>query len=151
MAIKTKIPLIIFLILFVISIPYTHFLYQFDCVSSIIPGWHTTINSFGYIESILKLVFLFIAIILYWKLNKITKKMPINYFLLHCILTLPSIIISKVPLVLFVNFDKQNLEKTISEINISNRITIIINTLFLIGQIIFGTYFYKIWIKQKNK
>jgi DNA integrity scanning protein DisA with diadenylate cyclase activity len=151
MNIKTKTSLLIFTILFVILIPYSLLFLKSDFASSIIPGWHTTINSFNLIANILKLVLLFIVVIFYWKLSKIIKAMPFKYFILHLFLTIPSIIISKIPLIFFVNFDNQNLEKTINEIDNVNRIVIIINTLFIIGQILFGMYYYKTWKKRNIK
>lgn len=148
MNIKTKTSSLIFTILFVILIPYSLLLFQSDYVSSIIPGWHTTINSFNLIANILKLVLLLIVIIFYWKLTKIIKVMPFKYLILHLFLTIPSIIISKISLLFFVNFDNQNLEKTINEIDNVNRIVIIINTSFIIGQILFGIFNYKTWKKR---
>lgn len=148
MTIKTRISLIIFTILFVILIPYSILFFQSDFASSIIPSWHTTINSFNLIANILKLVILFIVVIFYWKLTKIIKAMLLKYFILHLFLTIPSIIISKIPLIFFVNFDNKNLEKTVNEIDNVNRIVLIINTLFIIGQILFAIFYYKTWKKR---
>lgn len=143
MTIKTKTSLIIFTILFVILIPYPLLFSQSDFISSIIPSWNTTVNSFKLISNILKLIFLLIVLLFYWKLTKVIEKMPFNLFVLHLFLTIPSIFISKVPLISFVNFDNKNIEKTINELDNVNRIVLIINVLFIIGQILFGIYYYK--------
>jgi hypothetical protein len=149
MNIKTKTSLLIFTILFVILIPYSLLFFLSDFVSSIIPGWHTTINSFNLIANIIKLIVLFIVLILYWKLSNFQKEMKIKVFILHLILTIPSIFISKIPLSNFVNFDSRNVEKTLTEIENLNRIVILINILFIIGQILFGIYYYKMWKSKK--
>lgn len=141
--IKTKTALIIFTMLFVILIPYSLLFFQSDFATSIFPGWHTTINSAKITANILKLVLLFIVIIFYWRLTKIIERMPFKYFILHLFLTFPSVIISKIPLILFVNFNNKNIENTISEIDSVNRIVAIINTLFIIAQILFVMYYYK--------
>lgn len=149
MKIKTKKSLIIFTFLFVILIPYSFVFLESDFVTSIIPGWHTTINSFNLIANIIKLIVLFIVLILYWNLSNFQKEMKIKVFILHLILTIPSIFISKIPLSNFVNFDSRNIEKTLTEIQSLNRIVILINILFLIGQILFGIYYYKMWKSKK--
>lgn len=141
--IKTKYSLVIFTILFIILIPYTAIFSQLDFISSIIPGWHTTINSFHLIANILKLFILFIILVMYWKLSKREIKMSKKLFSLHLILTVPSIFISKIPLLFFVNYDSNNLEKTIVQIETMNKIVIVLNSLFIVGQILFGIYYWK--------
>jgi hypothetical protein len=149
MKIKTKKALIIFTFLFVILIPYSTIFLEFDFVASIIPGWHTTIHSFNFIANIIKLALLFIILILYWKLSNFQKEIKIQYFILHLILTVPSIFITKFPLLNFINIDSRNIEKALSQIENLNRSVILINALFVIGQILFGIYYYKMW-KSKN-
>ena len=118
---------------------------EYDFVASIIPGWHRTINSFDLIANIIKLTLLFIVLILYWKLSKFQKEMKLKFFILHLILTIPSISISKFPLSNLVNINNQNVDKMISEIEDLNKIVILINVLFAIGQILFGIYYFKMW------
>nr|WP_315195071.1 hypothetical protein [uncultured Flavobacterium sp.] len=146
---KTKKSLIIFTFLFVILIPYSVIFFEFDFAASIIPGWHTTINSFNLIANLIKLIALFIVLILYWKLSNFKEEMKIKVFILHLILTIPSIFISKIPLSNFINFNSRNVEETLTKIENLNRIVILINILFLIGQILFGIYYYKMW-KSKH-
>ena len=149
MKIKTKKSLIIFIFLFVILIPYSVVFLESDFVTSIIPGWHTTINSFNLIANIIKLIVLFIVLILYWKLSNFEKEIKIQFFILHLLLTIPSVFISKISLSNFVNFDSRNVEKTLTEIENLNRIVILINILFIIGQILFGIYYLKMWKNKK--
>lgn len=150
MKIKTKNALIIFTFLFVILIPYSIIFLESDFLASVIPGWHTTINSFNIIANVIKLILLFIVLILYWKLSNFQKELKIQFFILHLILTIPSIFISKIPLSYFINIDSRNAEKTLTEIENLNRTVILINILFLLGQILFGIYYYKIWKSKKQ-
>lgn len=146
---KTKTSLLIFIILFVILIPYSILFSNSDFVTSIIPGWHTTINSFNLIANILKLIVLLIVLILYWKLTKVEKEMKMPVFIFHLLLTIPSIFISKFPLSNFINYDSKKLDKFITEIENINRLVILINLLFVIGQILFGIYYYKTLKRNK--
>jgi hypothetical protein len=133
----------------VILIPYSILFYQSDFVLSIIPGWNTTINSFNLIATIFKLTILLVVLILYWKLTKLEEEMKVKIFISHLFLTIPSIFISKFSLSNFINYDSNNVEKFITEIENINRLVIIINLLFVIGQILFGIYYYKILKRTK--
>lgn len=148
MNLKTKIPLIIFTILFVISFPYSMLIYESDFISSLIPGWHTTINSFGFTD-IFRFILLSIVVFGYCKLSKITKTMPLKYFLMHISFTIPSIIISKISLYNFVSFENQNIEETYNKIENIIRIGFLINTFFIIVQIFSVIYYYKILNKVR--
>ncbi|OYQ35672.1 hypothetical protein CHU92_10690 [Flavobacterium cyanobacteriorum] len=84
-----------------------------------------------------------IVITFYWKLNKVVKEIDLKFFILHLILTIPSIINSKIPLHSLIEFDNDNFEKAIKEYEFVDSIVITLNILFVIGQIIFGVYYTK--------
>ena len=138
MKIKTKKASLIFTFLFVILIPYSAIFQEFDLVNSIIPGWHTTLNSFNLITNMIKLIFLLIILILYWKLSNFQKEMKIKFFILHLILTIPAIFISKFPLTNFLSINYRNFDQMLNEVEKLNKIVILINMLFVIGQILFA-------------
>lgn len=147
--IKTKIPFIVFTILLIVLFPFSVLFIKSDLVSSIIPGWHTTINSFWLLATVIKIVILSIVVLMYWKLNKIVKEIEVKFFILHLALTIPSILNSKIPLQSFIEFNRNNMEKTISELETVNLIVIALNVLFVVGQIAFGIYCVKKWNNQK--
>jgi hypothetical protein len=80
---------------------------------------------------------------MYWKLSKVVKEIGLKFFVLHLMFTIPSILNSKIPFHSFIEFDNNNIQKTISEIETVNLIVIVSNILFIIGQVIFGFYYFK--------
>ena len=147
--IKTKIALSVFSILTIILFPFSILFWNSDFASSVIPGWHTTIISPYLTATIFKFIVMLVVITFYWKLNKAVKEIDFKFFALHLALTIPSIINSKISLHSFVEFDRNNFEKTIREYEIIDSIVIALNILFIIGQIIFGIYYSK-KMRQKN-
>ncbi|MBF6640225.1 hypothetical protein IVB69_01905 [Flavobacterium sp. J49] len=144
--IKTKISLIVFTILLVILFPFSILFWKSDYATSVIPGWHTTIISPYLTATLFKSVLLLIVVVLYWKLNKVVKEIDLKIFILHLTLTIPSILNSKLPLHSFIEFDRNDMTKTANEIEIVNSIVIVLNVLFVIGQVIFGIYY----VKKRN-
>lgn len=141
--IKTKIPLTVFSFLTIILFPFSILFWNSDFASSVIPGWHTTIVSPYLTATMFKSILMLIVITFYWKLNKVVKEIDLKFFILHLVLTIPSIINSKIPLHSFVEFENDNFEKTIKEYEFVDSIVITLNILFVIGQIIFGIYYTK--------
>ena len=141
--IKTKIPLTVFSFLTIILFPFSILFLNSDFVSSVIPGWNNTIVSPYLTATIFKSILMLIVITFYWKLNKVVKEIDIKFFILHLVLTIPSIINSKIPLHSFIEFENDNFEKTIKEYEFVDSIVITLNILFVIGQIIFGIYYTK--------
>ncbi|WP_165764636.1 hypothetical protein [Flavobacterium cyanobacteriorum] len=141
--IKTKISLTVFSFLTIIQFPFSILFLNSDFVSSVIPGWNTTIVSPHLIATIFKSILMLIVITFYWKLNKVVKEIDLKFFILHLILTIPSIINSKIPLHSLIEFDNDNFEKAIKEYEFVDSIVITLNILFVIGQIIFGVYYTK--------
>jgi hypothetical protein len=141
--IKTKVPFIIFSILLLLLFPFSVLFIKSDSVSSMIPGWNSTINSFWILATIIKFITLSIVVLMYWKLSKVGKKIGVKFFVLHLMFTIPSILNSKIPFQSFIEFDNNNIQKTISEIETVNLIVIASNIVFIIGQVIFGFYYFK--------
>ena len=141
--IKTKIPLTVFSFLTIILFPFSILFLNSDFVSSVIPGWNNTIVSPYLTAAIFKSILMLIVITFYWKLNKVVKEIDIKFFILHLVLTIPSIINSKIPLHSFIEFKNDNFENTIKEYEFVDSIVITLNILFVIGQIIFGIYYTK--------
>ena len=142
--IKSKKASVIFLCLALIVLPYSIFLYQSDFIASIIPGWHTNINSFSIIAAFLKSIVLVIASFGYWKIYKASETINRKIFITHFALTLPSVLISKFPLNNFINFNDTNHDEIINQIAIVGKINILMNIVFIIAQIIFWTNFFRL-------
>ncbi|KFF05740.1 hypothetical protein B0A68_17720 [Flavobacterium reichenbachii] len=144
--IKNKIVFGTFIILLLILFPYSILLLIFhsDILSSVIPGWNTTIYPIG---AIIKLPVLSITVYYFWKLSKITKEIDLKKVIVYLLLTIPAVIITKLNLFQLVNFGLTTPENFESQIIIVVIINIIANTLFFTGQILFGFYY----IKQTKK
>ncbi len=140
--INSKTAIYTFSFLWILCFPFSILFYISDLTSSIIPGWHTTVNYFYYLNSFLKLLLLFFVIFSYWKLSKKQDRLSSKFFYFHFILTLPSILFSKIPMSFLIEFDT-NIDKMIQQFTTINNIKMTLFILFLIGQILFFIYYYK--------
>lgn len=101
--IRTKITFIIFVIFTIIIFPYyTILCLNSDFLSSLVPGWHTTIIPARLISNLIKFFILLIVSIYYFKLSKISKEIKYKKFVIHLLLTIPAIFIAKLNLYEFV-------------------------------------------------
>lgn len=137
MMIKVKIILIVFFGFLILLFPYYIIYLQSDFLSSIVPGWHTDIVSGQLIINLIKFLFLVITFFLYWKLSKIQKEIEFKHFVIHFLLTLPAVLVSKINLYNLLNFHSINPESFIKQIQIIIWINSGVNLLFFSGFIWF--------------
>lgn len=140
--INKKTSIYTFIFLWVLCFPFSLLFCMNDFVSSVIPGWHTTIYPFYYLGSFIKLLLLSLVIFGYLKLSKTQDKLSSKFFYSHFFLTLPSILFSKIPISFLIEFDTNTVKMT-NQIVTIGYIRIILFLLFLIGQIMFFIYYYK--------
>lgn len=133
----------IFLILSLTIFPYYIFYLQSDFLSSLVPGWNTTIYPGQIILNLIKFTFLSVTTICYWKLSRIENKITFKKFLNHFLLTIPAIIIGKISLdsLTIIYLSTENF---LNRIKIIVLINICLNILFIIGQVVFWNYFVKV-------
>lgn len=128
--------------MWILCFPFSLLFFMSDFASSIIPGWHTTTDSFYLINSLIKLLLLSLVILGYLKLSKTNDKLSSKFFYSHFFLTLPSILFSKIPMFFLIGFNIDT-NKIIQQIVIVGYIKIGLFILFLIGQILFFIHYYK--------
>ncbi|CAM3514354.1 DUF2569 domain-containing protein [Flavobacterium chungbukense] len=141
--IKTKYVFLVFFVLALIVFPYYIIYLSSDFVSSIVPGWNTTIVSGQIISNLIKFVALLITTICYWKLSKINNQIILKSFLIHFTLTIPAVFISRMSLYELITSISFNPENFVNRISLIIFINICLNILFCIGQIIFWRFYIK--------
>lgn len=135
--IKVKIALIVFLGLSLLVFPYYIVYLQSDFLSSIVPGWNTNIQSGKLVINLIKFLFLAITAFLYWKLYKIKEEIKFKNFVIHFLLILPAVLVSKINLYNLLNFHSINPEIFIEQIQVIIWINSFANLLFFSGFIWF--------------
>lgn len=151
--IKTKSAFLTFAILCVIIFPYYIIHLQSDFLSSIVPGWNTSIIPQRIISNLIKFFILIISVYLYFKLSKISEQINFKKFIFHFLLTLPAVVISKLNVYKMLDFNSFNPEGFLSQIQIVVLLNIVCNILFFISQILFWRFYFKFKksIKFKGK
>lgn len=141
--IKTKTAFIIFALLSIFIFPYYLFLLYInsDFLSSIIPGWNTTIVPIRLISNLIKFLLLIMISFYYWKLSKVIKEINLKKFILHFALTLPLVLIAKLNVYQFVEMKLYNPESFLSQIQMVIYINVFVNILFFLGQILFVIHY----------
>lgn len=139
--IKTKYAFLTFLVLALITFPYYIIYLSSDFLSSIVPGWNTTIVQGRVISNLLKFVALLITTICYWKLSKINDHIILKSFLIHLGLTIPAVFISRISLYELLSSVSFNPESFVNRIRIIIFINICFNISFFVGQIIFWRFY----------
>lgn len=143
--IKTKTAFIIFGILSIVVFPYYIALLTINSVffNSIIPGWHTNIAGAKIISNLIKFLIISVVAFYYWSLSKITTEVNFKKFSIHLLLTIPTVLISKLNLYDFFNINFHDPERLIFQIKMVSTIHIFINILFIFGQVLFGIFYFR--------
>ncbi|WP_264551311.1 hypothetical protein [Flavobacterium sp. N2038] len=141
--IRTKTAFIVFLILSLIIFPYYTIYLQSDFLTSLVPGWNTNIFPGEIMGDLFKFLILMVTVYFYWKLSVILKEFSFKRFLIHFILTLPAIIISKISFHEFFNFNPLDAEKLIQKTHLIVYSITLINILFFISQALFWRFYLK--------
>lgn len=142
---KTKSAFIIFLILGIVIFPYqiTILITNSDLLSSMVPGWNTTIIPGQIISNSIRFFSLAVTVICYWKLSKIFDQILLKNFLIHFSLTIPAVLIGKINLYEIIFSSAFNPEDLTNRILIIVLINTCLNVLFFTGQIIFWRFYFK--------
>ena len=148
--IKTKSAFIIFIILAIIIFPYYIFILSInsDFLSSIIPGWNTTLIPVRLILNLIKFLILVAVAFYYWKLSKTNTEINLKYFTIHLALTIPAVVITKLNLYHFIPLNLSQSDFFLSQIRTVVYINMFSNILFLTGQVLFWIFYIKL---QKTK
>jgi len=141
--IKTKYAFLIFFVLALITFPYYIIYLSSDFLSSIVPGWNTTIVPGQVIANFIKFVALLVTTICYWKLSKINGEINFKSFLIHSALTLPAVFSSRMSLYEFIPSISSDSESFVNRIRIIIFINICFNISFFVVQIIFWRFYIK--------
>lgn len=148
--IKTKTTFTIFVILAIIVFPYYIIVLSInsDFLNSIIPGWNTTIIPARLISNLIKFLILFVVVFYYWKLSKTNTEISLKKFIIHLILTIPAVLVTKLNLYQFVTFNLHDPDFFLSQIRTVVYINLFVNILFLVGQILFLIFYLRFQKKQ---
>ena len=142
--IQTKFAILFFSILAFILFPFSFILSESDFYTSIIPGWHTTFSNGYLIATFIKFLLLMFAITGYWLLSKNNLLIKRKLVVLHALLSVPSVINAKFSLLLLVDFQSGNMEKINDSIETIVPVIVLMNIMFITGQVYFGYHFFKI-------
>lgn len=137
---KTKTTFFICIFLLVLLFPYSILHLNSDFLSSVVPGWHTTIYP---VATLIKFIILLIVAFYYWKLSKIINEIDFKKFSFYFLLTFPGVLVTKLDLFNFFNFSSNDHENFMRQIKIIVFIKIFTNVLFFTGQILFAIYYKK--------
>ena len=132
---KPHIPFLVFYTLFILSIPFSS-----DIATSVVPGWHTTIYPPYFIGQLIIVVVLLFVTIGYWQLAKRAHKFNLAIFVIHLILTIPTIIDIKFPFA-YLGLQFTNQEEIVNAFTFSTKLVSIAWSLFFVGQLLFLIYY----------
>lgn len=138
--IKTKTTFFIYIFLLVLLFPYSILYLNSDFLSSVVPGWHTTIYPAA---TLIKFIILLIVAFYYWKLSKVINEIDFKKFTFYFLLTFPGVLITKLDLYTLFHFSPNNTENLMTTIRTVIFIRIFTNILFFTGQILFAVYYKK--------
>jgi hypothetical protein len=136
------IALVVFIILFAILFPISILSGPLDFATSVIPGWHTTIYPPFFVWGIIKIMILFFVVFGYWKLYRVGYRINKFWFVIHLLLTIPSIIDTLFPISEFIIV--YDTEKLFESMKRALQVIIALNLMFLVGQILFAFYYLKV-------
>lgn len=131
-------PFFIFAMLFTLTIPF-----PFGIATSVVPGWHTTVLTPHFLTTIAITIIMLLVTIAYWKLSKQHDKKSSTIFSLHLALTIPTVLFIRAPF-LFLNIDGADLNVLNRQVTFATAIIVTSFILFVVGQILFGIYYWKI-------
>jgi hypothetical protein len=133
--IKTLIPFLAFLILLLLTIPFS-----LDFSTSVVPGWHTTIYPPYFIWGLALMVILLLVTIGYWLLSKRVDNINWTLFAIQLILTIPTVIFLKFPSILL-SVQETNLNELTKAVALRIKLIPVAWVLFIAGQVLFLVYY----------
>ena len=135
---RPYIPFIAFLVLLLLTIPFS-----FDFATSVVPGWHITIYPPYFIWGLALIVVLLLVTIGYWLLSKRVDKINWTLFVIHFILTIPTVIFLKFPSVLL-GMQATNQDELMKAVAFRIKLIPAAWTLFIVGQVLFLVYYIRV-------
>ena len=132
--IKMRKPHLVFILL---TILHASFLYFEQDAFSVTPGWHTTLVLMPLVDILSATIILIIVCAGYWWLIRKLGKVSLPFFILHFLLTFPTLFYLRMPFFIQQgdSFDEIDLEW------IGNKMIPAISFIFIIGQLLFLLYF----------
>jgi hypothetical protein len=146
---KKFLPLLTFLGLFLFTSPLLILFSESDMVTSVIPGWHTTLFPPHFLFSIVISIALLLNAISYAMLLRKRQLLNLKLFALHFLLTIPIVLHLNFPFLFLSENMNQNADYLAKEVDLEVlffKITIIS---FIVGQIVFWICF-MLKIRQKT-
>ncbi|MVO11141.1 hypothetical protein GOQ30_18395 [Flavobacterium sp. TP390] len=147
--IRPIIALTIFAILFILLFPISILTGSLDFASSVIPGWHTTVYPPFFVWGIVKMIVLTAVVFGYWKLYRKEHRINKFWFILHFLLTIPSVIDTLFPISPMIIV--YNYEKLFETMERAQQIILVLNSMFIAGQILFIIYYFKAKAAANNR
>lgn len=141
---RPYIPFLAFLVILILTIPFS-----FDFATTVVPGWHTTIYPPYFAWTAIVVIILLFVTIGYWLLSKQVDKINWTLFIVHFIVTIPTVIFIKFPSI-FLNVQQTNQEELIKDISARVKLIPLAHGLFIAGQVLFLIYFIRT-IKSKPR
>lgn len=140
--IKNKIVLVILIVLLIFIFPYwiLFLCFHSNLLSSVAPGWNSTIYPIG---EVFKFIALLLTTIFYWKLSKVKKNIPLKKYIIYFLLTIPGVLIISLDFSELFNLNINDPENFMTQIKILVYIKIVIDVMFYIGQVLFLVYYKK--------
>jgi hypothetical protein len=132
---RPYLPFIAFLTLLLLTIPFS-----FDFATSVVPGWHTTIYPPYFIWTLALVVVLLFVVIGYWLISKRVDKTNWTLFIIHHLLTIPTVIFIKFPSILL-DVHQTDRDELIRSLALRVKLIPWAEGLFVVGQIFFLVYF----------
>ncbi|MCV9929190.1 hypothetical protein OIU83_16105 [Flavobacterium sp. LS1R49] len=140
---KTETAFVIFFVLAIIVFPYYIFYSNSDFLSSLLSGL-IAVDFARVVAALIKFIVLSVVTFFYWKLSRITAEINFKKFTIQLLLTIPGVLISKINLYPYLDFSTLYPDFFISRIQIVVSINIFTNTLFFLGQVLFGIFYIKL-------
>jgi hypothetical protein len=136
------IPFLAFLVILILAIPFS-----FHFASSVVPGWHTTIYPPYFAWTAIVIIIMLFVTIGYWLLSRQVDKINWTLFIVHFIVTIPTVIFIKFPSI-FLDVHQANQHELIKRILLRVKLIPWGHGIFIAGQILFLIYFIRT-IKSK--
>jgi hypothetical protein len=140
---RSVIPVIAFLILLLLSIPFSLYI-----PTSGITGWHTTIIPRFFFLILFSIILLIFVIIGHWIYFRRNDRLDWILFSIHFVLTIPTFIYLQIPFILL-DVNITNINYFLNEVVFRIKLIPLAWTLFIAGQTLFLFYYFRIIKKQK--
>ena len=146
---KKFLPLLTFFGLFLFTSPLLILFSESDMVTSLVPGWHTTIFQPHFLLSIVISIALLLNSIGYAMLLRKRQLLNLKLFAIHLLLTIPIVLHLNFPFLFLAEKLNQSADSLAREVDLEILIFKITMIAFIVGKIVFWIYF-MVKIRQKT-